>query len=702
MVRPPRHWSLAVALAVCWLAWLSVLYVRLGEQPFDLVRALPLGRRLLGGLTLLVAVSLCAGAIRSPNVKRYFGQGLLALAGVVIAAILIRGRVLGAVSTVVWLVMLACVSGQWLLDRLFRGNAGPRGTDRIVFALALALGLASHMVLAVSLIGVLYRWPIVLALIALSAIQWRALADLARALPRLGRQALAFASAPSWYALPLVTVLTVWFLFIFIQAVAPETQYDAIAYHLALPRIYIEHHRLISTPYHPQSWFYQGAVMNFLLAMLIGGPVAAKLLHFVFLLITVGAIAAFARRMGGRMAGLHAAVLYATLPLIAWEASTAYADLALAAYCFLAVMAAHAWMRRRDVAWLWVAGVMAGFAISVKVSALYLMLPLGVAIVVVELWEDGSRRARRALASFAFVAGTIIGGFPWPTLRWVQTGNPTFPFYNELFRSPLWPAGAAPPLLTNFGMGDAIGDLAQLPWNLSFNTNRFHEGAAAGVIGLGLLVLPLLVLRRPSRTGLLLMALLVPFSLFWIYSGHQYLRFAIPALPLVYVLAGYALGGLPRGVSAAFLLVWVAASLFLALPLFSVIPERLPLGVAFGFESPRAYRVRILPTYNAYRAIERRHPGERVHTLAFSDELRFYAPGVLEPIWSTVLPTLQHDEQALTALRAHGVNHLLVNWPNVPPSHAASFLLQPAFLSRHELEFSARGIEVYHLNYPVP
>lgn len=709
---------LLILAALAWLLGISVPYLRSALLPLQPLLAQRLGRRALLVAVFALLLSFCLGLLRQRTIGRYLCYGLLGATVAIVATILVAGGTLGAAATVAWLAALGWASGRRLLRALFRDEPGPHGATGAIFAIALAWGLGSHLVLLLALVGLLHRWPIALFLACLTGLLWRDFTELAPSALRLPRHLAAYCGRGRelWFRLPLLTLAIGWFLFVFVQALAPETQFDALVYHLALPQLYIEQGRFIATPYSMQSWFYLGADMDYLLAMLLGGQVAGKLVHFAFLLLTVAAIAAFGAQAFGRRSGLFAAALYASTPLVAWEGSTAYVDLALSCYCLLAIVAAHTWPQRRSLRWLCLAGAMSGFAISVKISALYLLLPLGAVVGAVALFARSQRRPQRLLPPVAFGLATLAFGLPWPLLRLAQTGNPVFPFYNDLFKSPDWPAGATVPLITTFGIGYSPGDLLRLPWALTFQSERFYEGLPGGVIGLSLLILPLLALRRPfSRAATLLLALLVPFGILWIDNGYQYLRFALPGLPLVCLLAGYALAGLRRFaspgartirplaniVSVALLLCWIAANLPLALPLYWNIPERVPLRVALGRESQDAYLARVIPSYNAYRAIERLHPGDTIHILAIFEEFRLYAPGIVEPLWSPVLPPLANETQALAALREHGVTHLLINRPAVPASVRDLFLLQPAFLERYgELEYNARGIVVYRLRYP--
>ena len=101
----------------------------------------------------------------------------------------------------------------------------------------------------------------------------------------------------------------------------------------------------------------------------------------------------------------------------------------------------------------------------------------------------------RALLSFGGEA--LLSGASWPLFRWVQTGNPVFPFFNHLFQSPLAPAVYDPLNLDEHSIGTSLASLPRLPWAMTFESGAvFTVGQPSGILGLGLLVVPLLAAGR--------------------------------------------------------------------------------------------------------------------------------------------------------------------------------------------------------------
>jgi len=76
----------------------------------------------------------------------------------------------------------------------------------------------------------------------------------------------------------------------FIWAVAPEIEYDALNYHLAVPRFYLEAGCLIDLPYFFHSYFAHLPDMFFGLCIALGGGPAAKLANFAAGVASMGAV----------------------------------------------------------------------------------------------------------------------------------------------------------------------------------------------------------------------------------------------------------------------------------------------------------------------------------------------------------------------------------------------------------------------------
>ncbi len=724
----PSLRALLDLLALAWLVLITIPYASTAAGALAHADFLGASQALptYVAVIILTVLGLVVGRFGRPELQQLYCRVLLLGAAALVLAILVAGRVAAAAAVVVWLVLLGWALGERVLTMLIGEGVQPRA-ERAVLSVALALGLYSHGTLVLALLGLLYRWLVLGALLLLSLLVWRDLRDKALLAVRVWGRAAHVARGPvePWFGLPLLGLATCWIAVIFIESVAPEIQYDSLSYHLALPKTYVEQHALVVTPENVRSWFYLGAEMNYLMAMLIEGQIAAKLINFAFLLLTVSAIFTYGRQFFGNSAGLFGAALYLTTPLVGWEASTTYVEIPLTCYCFLAVAVTVRWLTDRRAAWLIMAGLLAGFAVSTKLNAVLLLVPLSALVVLAALADRRRPVGQRWLPILAFAAAAIVSGAPWPLLRYVQTGNPVFPYLGGVFRnlpSISSDATVAPaydletPVYGIGHRGFEPLDYLQLPWWVTFDSSTYAEAVPDGALGLGVLALPLVALQLfRSGAGRFLVAVLFGYIVGWTVT-FTYLRFLIPALPIVHSLNGYAFAKLgergwsrsaltaTRCVTRLVVLAWMALSLPLFVASFWLIPERIPYRVALGRESRDAYLTRILATYDAARFIDREYSGEVVHVLALPFEAsRLYLPPTAQSVdldspFVAQLARARDPAEALGLIRGWGFTHVLIN--RQAPAHQLQGVIvtEKGFLEANaELEYARRQVELYRL-----
>jgi hypothetical protein len=257
--------------------------------------------------------------------------------------------------------------------------------------------------------------------------------------------------------------------------------------------------------------------------------------------------------------------------------------------------------------------------------------------------------------------------------------------------------------------------LLEVPFRLTFETDRFGEPYPAGAMGIALAVaIPLalvFLIRRGEKRGETLLALAV-FSgslAAWDLSFRG-LRHGFPLLSLAAVLAVGAVetlstSGKARRFQYGMLAAMLAAQVALVPVLFWNIPERLPLARALGRESETEFLSRALPSYPAVAYLNRTAATDEKILGAAAANLRFY----LRPRVDTVGETWELQE-AVKDIRGGELAGKLLSMgyrriflagvqPSVQPGYP---FLDPAFLAAYaELEFEAGTARVYRL-LPLP
>ena len=457
--------------------------------------------------------------------------------------------------------------------------------------------------------------------------------------------------------------------------------WDSLAYHLAVPKIWLSQGHIRPITFIHHSNFPAAADSLFLLGLAFGGQATAK--GFMFLAYIFGLFAVFglARQRYGERAGWIAALSLACVPMAVWEAGSAYIDGIHGLYAGLGL-----WLLADDgerrAHWS-VPALLLGLALGTKYTGLQ-AVSVGAVLVLL-----GARR--REVLPFLVLA-LAVGGF-WYVKNVLWTGNPVFPFYYSLFGGKNWDGFSARIYAeeqSTFGIGrgpGAILGLVAIPsrftnpaplQGLGFPFVALGAGGLAALIGWGVRQ----ETPRPERRALLAAGLV--FAL-WILTSEQS-RYILALAPIMAILAG-GLGAHSRG--------WrVIAGLNAALGLFvltrTLVPDRLPYlsgGLTAeeytgGFTANDGARVPGKLGFSAPAAWLNANVGNG--RVALYDEVFGYLLDVpyiwANPGHSTELgyDRMQTGADLVAALKREGVTYVYLNLTIVPSTEPAEARFEQA------------------------
>lgn len=462
-------------------------------------------------------------------------------------------------------VLLAGLGLGWLaLAWLRLREAGLLG---LWLAWSAGLGLLAWLTMLLGLVGLLRAVllaPLVLGLACVGA--WALVSYAAQRRPKRHWQKTDWPSRLALLALAAFGLASlVWVLLA--HSLLPPTDWDAIAYHLELPQLYLEAGRLTYVPYIVTSNWPLGFEMLFSLSLALGSDVAANLLMLgCTALVALGLLAAAQAVLGDGRIGVLAATLFLVVPLVKRLGGVAMIDVAMGLYVLGAAVAFVRWQERRQPAWLLLAGAFCGMAASSKLMGGGVALLFGVLFgwhAATQLWQRQQSKTspEAAVANsatlapgqllqhaliFALAGLAIVG--PWYLRSYLNTGNPIWPFGYHLFGGRDW---------------DELGDeyhmqllidtwsevvLARNPIGLlhSFwlilmrpETLGGYRGGLGRVLLLGgLATLALL----PAAPRLVRQSLFVSggFWLLWFFLVSHQVRYLLPVAPLLALASAWA------------------------------------------------------------------------------------------------------------------------------------------------------------------
>lgn len=473
----------------------------------------------------------------------------------------------GLLSLLVWL------PGS-LLWQLFARSGIERRWQTLV---ELALGLGSWMALSFFLAatGQLHKTAIlfvVFGVTVLAAFVWRKGGRHGLRVPCFSLTPLSISRLWSklWpgilFAIPLVPIG--WL------AMSPPVSWDASAYHLTLPKLFIEHGGFRAVDMNVYSQWPLGVELLFALAMLMRDHVLAKLVHFGFGLATLLAIAAGCRRWHRPESGFIAIAFFLANPVVIFELRVANVDLAQAFFTTLAFLLMLESLRSNPISrpHLLLAGICCGLTAAIKVQGIVAAGIIG-ALMAPRFLSAGTRGdARRGLALFAIPIAVLW--IPWLVKAAIATGNPVYPFFFDIFGGPDWSSALEDQLQTwqqSIGMGREPLDYLLLPLRVILLGAWGYDTFDGEIGAFWLVVLPLAIfLSRRQHLASRAMVVAGLFFLFWSLTSQQ-IRFLVPILPLVSMAAGCVIVDLLDGLRSPrerhLAIAWARAATF-ALALF--------------------------------------------------------------------------------------------------------------------------------------
>ena len=475
--------------------------------------------------------------------------------------------------------------------------------EQIVLCLTLGLGLLSLFVLTVGLSGVLVP-AVLMGLVALGvllvAVQGTRIVRSGQSKATLYLRALA-GSLPRWFQWGLLSGFVVCTVANVVGALAPPSFIDALYYHLLGPKLHAAAGAVVEIPWLWQTYQPVAVEMLYTLGIALDGPGLACLLHTALGLSAAGGAALLAQHVAGPRGGWIAAVLAYGTAMIAWESTSGFVELGVAAFGTLCVYSLLRWRVGGERGWLVLAALMGGFAASCKLPGVLIPLLGGVALVYLGLSANHGFR-RTALSLIGFGALSLVVVSPWYLRAYAWTGNPVYPFMPSVF-GPNAEYGDLWVNLGQYGTGRSLLDLMLAPWRLVTSGDLFERSQFLSPVPLFLApVIAWRALRQPEIRLLVIFAGL--YFLAWFSSAHV-ARYLVPLAPILAALCADALLALWDTRSRLFR--WGAALAFfpaLMMGIASTLAYNAPLAkVVVGLESETAYLTRTAWHYELYRRL---------------------------------------------------------------------------------------------------
>ncbi len=370
-------------------------------------------------------------------------------------------------------------------------------------------------------------------------------------------------------------------LFILVSVLAPSDtlDWDTLAYHLAVPKLWLQAGQIqyLSNIHH--SNFPSTVESLFVWGLAWGGQSGAKAFSMMFFVLGILSIFGMSRRIFGEKASWWSALAFVSIPVVLWESGTGYIDVPHGLFGGLGIAFIAAFLAdSKNRSNLWLGAILLGFAAGTKYTGLQ-TIAVSVIVLVVGLALKGRlAEGVRNGATVGLVAMAIAG--PWYVKNIVYTGNPVYPFFFEKLGGKNWDQRRADIYRNEqqkFGagqeasrhdpteVGNAVLGLAYQPGRYVNPQEELGLGTPLGAVGVVILLSGLLWLLsgklRTFEAGIL--AAVGTSLLMWFFLSQQS-RYIVPLSVPLALLAGGAIARLALGkVLAAVTLLQAAYSFFL-------------------------------------------------------------------------------------------------------------------------------------------
>lgn len=211
----------------------------------------------------------------------------------------------------------------------------------------------------------------------------------------------------------------------FIGVLAPEVGFDALWYHLTIPKIFLQQSRV---DFIPGGLYYYSAMPKlteiwYMVSLVFDQTgTLAKAIHYLYGVGSLVLLYRFVRKLLPRVYALMAVLGLISALGFGWESGSAYIDLAWTFYTLLAVYLYYIYTQNRNIYSILLVGVASGLAIGTKLPAI---IPT-----IVLLLLAGKQSIKQAIV---FAIGVIFISSPWFIFAWLKTGNPVYPLLTNIY-----------------------------------------------------------------------------------------------------------------------------------------------------------------------------------------------------------------------------------------------------------------------------
>lgn len=335
----------------------------------------------------------------------------------------------------------------------------------------------------------------------------------------------------------LILALLVCFFPVTFNVFYPDSQFDAVTYHLPLVKGWSNDHAMTLDTYLRYPLNALNINLLYTLGYVVHGETLARLFHVLCALLLGCGVYAFGYRFWNRWVGFFAVVFYLVNEQVLKLMYSAYIDLGFSLFVFACLYYLCLYEKSLDSGQKRTVQLMA-FMLAMLVGSKYLGL---LYLLPISFWAWWLMYKKHQLSYFKhFVVITLVFGGYWYIRNLIYSGNPIHPFAQSFFGYWLWtPADMVfqkSDLLKSTGVDRNWLEFFKLPYHLMFNQELFRHSKidAINVLGMVCSIPAIFQSSILRKIGLFVLFNVV----FWFFSS-QIPRYLLATLPFFSILAAF-------------------------------------------------------------------------------------------------------------------------------------------------------------------
>ena len=325
-----------------------------------------------------------------------------------------------------------------------------------------------------------------------------------------------------------------------LEAIAPPSDADTLAYHFALPKQFLSDNAVIFFPKAVDAAVPLLVHLTYAAALQIGGETGLTFWTMLTGWNTSLLVYLVARRYVPNTWAVLSAVIFLTSPAVLFSGGTGHVEIRCAAFVLASVFFLIEAKNNPSLKFVALAGMFAGFYLGSKYFGLFFVLA-SLPIILVE------KNPKKNLT--LYLAMVLATGFQWYLWNYLHTSDPLFPSLTNFLNYPdsnFWNRDLGAHFTKLLKQGDLPLTVNLLNWLLFPFIAAFNlvEGLNAGRTGFGIfliLILPMTCIgfvRYTTINSNIMFPLIIAFIFFtiWFFSGTtQRVRHLLPIYPLILI-----------------------------------------------------------------------------------------------------------------------------------------------------------------------